>query len=105
LEQSAANHFSALAQQTLRCWPLILNFNFSFSISICTQLTVRYSHAIANALTLHVTSDKTLLLQILAQRQHASAYIFNQQKQPFIVQLFFKLQFCKHTTVDKSFIV
>jgi len=55
--------------------------------------------------TLHVTSDKTLLLQIFSQRQLASAYIFKSAKAVIHRSTLFQLQFCNHTTVDKSFIV
>jgi len=78
-------------------------FWFFHSASVARLTIIKYQHS-SKPSTLHVTSDKTLLLQIFAQRQLASAYIFNQQKQSFIVLNFVQLQSRNHTTVDKSFI-
>jgi len=65
------------------------------------RLDVIKSPTCSNTPTLHVTSDKTLLLQIFAQRQLASAYIFNHQKQSFIVQLFFNFSFANTLWLTK----
>jgi len=73
------------------------------SASVAGQTVIKYQPC-GKPPTLHVTSDKMLLLHIFSQRQLASDYIFNQQKQSFIVKLFFNFQFCKNTTVEKSFI-
>jgi len=62
------------AQQRNKQWAFV-----SLSAAASGRRNIEYRH-IANALTLHVTSDKTFLLQIFVQRQLASALYFSISK-------------------------